>query len=111
MFLIINPDLIYCIDDEKDYIFLHELQNNYKNCSIICIEYNSKKYIIENNLCIDSCSSDKYYKYEYNNICYNECPENTHISSYNSGLCEDDKCKYFYKERDQCQEIEGYYLD
>jgi len=75
MFSAINPDLIYCIDDKKDYIFLSELQNNTKNCSAICIDYNSQKYKIEGNSCIDSCSIEKLY--EYNNICYKECPNNT----------------------------------
>jgi len=83
MFIKCNPNLIYCIDDEKEYKFLFELRNYTKNCSDICISYNSKKYIIDDNLCIDNCSMDKIYKYEYNNICYKNCPNNTILADDN----------------------------
>ena len=46
-----NPNLEYCIDDNKTYKFL--LNGYKKDCSNICIKYNSKKYIIEENLCVD----------------------------------------------------------
>ena len=38
-------------------------------------EYN--KLIKEKNKCIDECNKDNIYKYEYNNICYINCPNNT----------------------------------
>ena len=46
------------------------------------------KYIIEKNKYIDNCNKDDIYKYEYNNICYNSCPKETHISKINKYLCE-----------------------
>ena len=27
--------------------------------------------------CIDDCKNDKIYKYDFNNICYRECPNET----------------------------------
>ena len=36
---------------------------------------NLKKYIMEKYLCIDDCSLDNEYKYDYNNICYKNLPE------------------------------------
>ena len=109
---IFNDDisnLKICVEDTETRQVL--FQNNSKggDCTDKCF-YENIKIDINSNECIESCITNNY-DFEYNNICYNECPENTHISSYNSGLCEDDKCKYFYKDRDQCQEIEGYYLD
>ena len=58
MFTNCNPNLIYCIDDNKKYQILSELKNYKKSCSDICTKYYSKKYIKENNSCIDSCSTE-----------------------------------------------------
>ena len=41
----INPNLIYFIDENKDYIFLEELLNYTKNFTDICINYNSKNIV------------------------------------------------------------------
>ena len=72
-----NPNLKYCINDNMayNYRFLNSLEYFHKNCSEICIIYNEKKYIREKYLCINYCSSDNKYKYEYNNICYEEYPD------------------------------------
>ena len=67
-----NPNLEYCIDDNKTYEFIALLNGYKKDCSDICIKYNLKKYIIEENLCVDYCPNE--YIYEYNNICYKEEP-------------------------------------
>ena len=78
-----NSDLIYCIDDTKEYQFLSQLINYRKNCSDMCIKYYSKKYVKESNSCIDSCSTEIIYKYDYNNICLEKCPNNTILSNDN----------------------------
>ena len=67
------------------------------------------KLIEEKSLCIDNCSNDIYYKYEFNNNCYLTCPFNSSISDYNEYICE---CKYYYNNMTECiKEIpEGYYL-
>ena len=77
MFNYVNEELKYCIDEKKTYAFMDLIEKFEKNCSGICTTYNSKKYIIEENKCIDNCIEDKKYKYEYNDICYEKCPNNT----------------------------------
>ena len=70
MFNDCNKNLIYCIDEKTTtYIFEDLLSEYEKNCAGICIIWNSKKYIVEENLCVDNCSSYAPYKYENNNIC------------------------------------------
>ena len=53
-----------------DFYFYFDSSNKY-HCTIkeSCpIKYNKK--IIERKQCIDDCSKDKIYRYEFNNICY-----------------------------------------
>ena len=84
-----------CLECKDNYIFLNDskYQNNcYKICNFyyyfnefdiyncteeeICPEkYN--KLIKEKNRCIDNCEKDKIYKYEFNNTCYEQCPNGT----------------------------------
>ena len=72
MFMDCNPNLEICIDDRKTYKFLDLFYNFQNNCDDICINWNSKKYIIEENLCIDDCASNEEYKNELDNICYKD---------------------------------------
>ena len=46
------------------------------------------KYISETKNCIDDCSKDDNYKYEFRNNCYNKCPNKTKSSLDNIYLCE-----------------------
>ena len=81
-----------CIDN---YDFLDEL-NKEKNCYEKCQFYyyinsdneykctkanecptEQNKLIIERKKCIDKCSNDNIYIFEYNNKCYIKCPDNT----------------------------------
>ena len=77
MFYNCNQNLKYCINDNLIYNdeFIDTLKIFKKNCSDICITMNNKKYIKEKYLCIDDCSLDSEYKYDYNNICYKKNPE------------------------------------
>ena len=78
MFKGCNPNLEYCIDDKKYYKFL-ELVSDYKNnCTDICINWNSKKYIKEENLCVDKGPSQ--YGYKYNQLRSNQEQANTTTS-------------------------------
>ena len=90
------------------------IPNNNKNCSHECFQ-NNAKFIIEENLCVDNCSNISKYKYEYNNVCYEICPNDSHISPNNEYLCEDDlKCSDYYNyDHSECiEEIpEGYYCN
>ena len=90
MFNKINRYLTYCIDNQKEYAFINELKNFNNNCSEICINYNLKKYIFQNNTCIDNCTLENIFKYEYNNICYERCPNNTILGN-DSYYCIPDK--------------------
>ena len=76
------------------------------------IEYNN--LIREKGLCIKSCEYDDYYKYKYNNICYNKCPAKTKIDENNEFLCTYLNCPFYYNyEQNSCIEIipEGYFLN
>ena len=86
-----------CIECKDNYIFLNESDpNTLNNCYDKCTYYyyfnehntytctniekcptNYGKLIQEKKKCIDECKNDNYYKYEYNNICYLQCPNGT----------------------------------
>jgi hypothetical protein len=83
MFSNCNKNLIYCIDDKKEYRILSELKNYRKSCSDMCTKYYSKKYIKESNSCIDSCSTEIIYKYDFNNTCLENCPNDTILANDN----------------------------
>ena len=70
-------DYLYYFDEDKEY---HCTINN--ECPT-----DFPKKIKEKNKCISNCSDDNYYKLEYNNICYNECPKGTRIEE-DPNLCE-----------------------
>jgi len=59
-----------------------EIEGNESNHN--CLEckdnYKFELYITNYKNCYNNCSN--YYMYEYNNICYNKCPENTISSKY-----------------------------
>jgi len=70
--------------------------------------------IREKEKCTDKCSNDDIYKYEYNNICYKECPKTSIISKIDNFLCEPLICKKYYNfEKTECLEYipEGYFLN
>jgi hypothetical protein len=48
------------------------------------LDYN--KFISNKTKCIDDCNNDDIYKYEYNNNCYEECPNDTYHRE-NSTIC------------------------
>ena len=83
-----------CIECKNDYY----LVSTTKNCVKTCPEsYN--KYITQKKECIDDCKNDDTYKFEYNNQCYNNCPDGKHeYYDRNDKIC--------YSETP-----EGYYLD
>ena len=124
-----NNNCIECIDN---YIFINDTEIVSNNCYEKCNYYfyldssrnyhctnNEKcpdnlKLIKEKNKCVDNCK--KYdYKYEFNNTCFEKCPNGTHISAENSYLCEEDLVcpKYYNYNRTECiNEIpNGYFLN
>ena len=65
--------------------FYYDENNKYKCTS----GYNcpdNYKLINSSKKCINDCSKDETHVYEYNNICYDNCPSETYIS-YNHSLC------------------------
>ena len=91
----------------KNYIF-RNFTNNDKNCYENCVYYyyfdkdnnyyctkNDKcpenyKLILEKNKCIDNCSNDDIYQFEYQKQCFSECPKDTKIKNkqhYCENLC------------------------
>ena len=75
---------------------------------------NDKKMISKANQCIDNCTKSKY-QFEYNYICDNKCPKDTHNSYDDYYFCEDDLiCDIYYNTNHTLclWEIEeGYYLN
>ena len=89
-----------CIECKSGFIFLNnslKVENCYKQCpyyyyfnefnNYICTEDKScsgryNKLIREKNKCIDECSEDDIYKYEYNYICYDHCPNETNNNNF-----------------------------
>ena len=107
-----NQNLRLCYDVD----LASELGNKYSNFANDC--YNpcfreSTKIISELKKCVDDCNKDdNMYKYEFNNKCYQKCPENTTSLNYK---CLDPSKKYnYYSNLDGSQYFEtvpeGYYI-
>ena len=91
-----------CILCKKNFVFLDDSlikTNCYEKCEYyyyfnetyhyICTENCSGTYdkvIIEKKKCIDNCHKDNIYKYEYDKICYEKCPNGT-IYNEEEGIC------------------------
>jgi hypothetical protein len=85
-----------CYPNCNKYFYFNE--SNEFQCSDNCQgKYN--KLIIEKSKCTDDCKKDEMYRYEYNNTCYQKCPNGTYP-------LEDD-------ENNKCFDYNpiGYYLD
>jgi hypothetical protein len=99
------------------YYYYFDGNNNYQCTSNFnCPE--GYKLIDGKGKCIDNCINDNIYnyKYEYNNTCYEICPNDTDGSSTNSYLCElncKKNNKYFNYEKTECISNipDGYYCD
>ena len=92
----INSNVKYCIKEPNQFSISSDCEN-------ICFK-NNTKIIIEKNKCIENCSDDDEYIYEYNKICYNKCPNNTYDSPINKYSCKE---SHLLKN----EKIEGYYFD
>ena len=95
----------YCVRDTNTANILSDIISN---CSDTCFQENSKLDLI-NNTCTLSCL-DNGFDYEYNNICYKECPKGTLV---NGNKCEDNKCKDESQNIIECLDKtpQEYYLD
>ena len=100
-----NPETHNCLKCDVDLFerpgTYSVLKNCVFNCSykwsmtpygqFKCVEIakcgNTSYYIKEKNICIDECKKDDTYKYTYNRVCLESCPNNTFIIDY---LCLDE---------------------
>ena len=107
MFNLVNPNLTYCIDDRKTYKSSSSLSSFTKDCNYICSYFYNQRFIKDELQCINNCTNDEKYIYEYNNICYENCPNGTY-NSYGY-LCE----KYYtYNNNEYFEQVpEGYYIE
>ena len=107
-----NPNLILCFNKSMmPSSFLNEVSQYENNCLKVCL-INSKKFILKNEMCVENCNGENIDKYEYQNICYPECPIRTYLINNSTHLCED--CpNYYINDNNTCIDIipEGYYLN
>ena len=74
-FIKVSSDFVFCIKDNftKNYLFGND---NISICLESCSDDNNKRISLSYEGCIESCQ--KYeFEYEYNNVCYHECPNGT----------------------------------
>ena len=88
----------YCNNCYKHCNYYYFNESNDYNCIEKCQGYHNK-LIIDLNKCIDNCTKDVIYQYEFNNNCYKYCPNGTY-------KLEDNKNYQCYNETPN-----GYYLD
>ena len=81
MFYNCNENLTYCIDDKKEYSFSTLLLEYTKDCNYICSNFYNYRFIKDKVQYINNCTNDEKYIFEYNNICYEECPIGTYNNS------------------------------
>ena len=89
-----------------------ELEPFIKDYNYICLK-DGKKYIKEENICIDSCSYQKNYSIEYNNTCVEKCPNGTYLYTERasfSGIKKFCIKNYIYNNENLTDLPEGYYI-
>ena len=74
-FNLLLDTLKICANEKSMQEYLTKHNKKY-NCSDICFDQDIKLDII-NDSCIKSCKENNY-DYEFNYICYQQCPEGTH---------------------------------
>ena len=90
MFLNNPVNLIYCIKEEYinsgHFDFFVTSSCSVNDCSGDW-KKSIKKFIKEKNICVNKCSDDDTYKFEYEDICYKRCPVGTIRKSKNEFTC------------------------
>ena len=87
-----NYDHENCYSSCSDYYYIDE-SNDFHCVTGGCPTNYKLIYSTTTNQCVRNCPSDQY---EYKDICYSTCPQDTTESPTNSHLCELN-CKYFDK--------------
>ena len=84
-----------CLIDESTIGQLN-VDRKLLDCSNLCFNKSiNPKIDLNRNSCVISCEESEF-KYEYNNICYERCPENTSPSNNNEYLCLDSNSEGYY---------------
>ena len=113
-FIVNNDNKTNCYPNCSHYFYFDD--NRY-NCTIDDNCPTGYKLINSTRRCINNCIDDHIYNYnyEYNNVCYKECPSDTHILDEINKKCEADLiCNSYYNyEHTGCiSEIpEGFYVN
>ena len=73
-----NRNTIICKKNNITKVLETELRSLYKfDCSDSCFTKSKNKFITKKYKCIDNCAKDQDFPFEYNNICYDSCPNGT----------------------------------
>ena len=95
-----------CYENCSYYYYFDDLHTHYCTENKKCPEDKSK-LIIEKGECVNNCSKDYLYKYEYNNSCFKSCLDIPKIL----GLTEENNIYYdYYKTKCIDNMPDGYYL-
>ena len=107
-----------CIKCKSNFEFKDDFENNtncYEKCQYyyyfdplkqyFCTQNNEcpksyNKLVIEKNKCIDKCSNDNKYQYEFNNKCYDSYQETSSINNYENECPKDSP--YINVENNEC---------
>jgi len=85
-----SKNLILCVNEKFSKYIIPELsfeQCQINNCSLY-LELNKRKIIYDKRKCLDQCQSDEIYKYEFDDYCYDKCPERTYSKKDNIYHCQ-----------------------
>jgi surface protein len=93
----VKSDLIFCFDIDKVSALSSFFEGYNNNCNDICFTGDNIKLNVEKEECIEDCKNDDTNRLEYKNICYQTCPDDTHVTSDDLFLCQ--------------KKPESYYLD
>ena len=108
----ISGNLTLCYDENNATNLINNYGSLAKDCNNPCFK-ESTKLISELKKCVDDCSKDdNTYRYEFNDKCYQKCPDNTTLSNYKC-LETSSRCEYYSNlNESQCFESvpEGYYI-
>jgi len=92
-----NSTLFNCVTN-CTYSFYFSEYGQFKCTDIPFCPIEVNKYIKDKNKCIKDCTKDLTYKYLFNGICLEKCPENTINDNFLCKFKNYDKCTFSYKE-------------
>ena len=88
--------MLYNVNENITFCISSEIGNFTINCSDICFTERNIKIVVEKKKCLKSCLDDDDYSYEYGNVCYENCPSHTYVSSDITRLCKNKNEGFYY---------------